>query len=417
MPNAAMGSPVNRPAILASTLTRRQFLRQSLTCAAAAATTLPLSAADSSAGGHRLRGVIIGHTGQGNYGHSLELVFQGRDNITLTALADPDASGRAKAAARTGAQRTYADYRQMLEQERPQLAVVAPRCTGEHHAMALAALRAGAHVYLEKPITQTLAEADELLSAASSSGLRIAVAHQMRLAPGVLFIQQRIKAGLIGPLREMRAHGKQDRRAGGEDLIVLGVHAFDLMRFFAGEPLWCSARVSQAGHELTLADAHPATEDIGPVAGDDVFAQFAFGNGVNATFISRAQAPGFAEPYSLQLIGTKGAIKILLGLVPAIYALKQGNWTVQGQASEWRPLDGDPTSGLSAAQKSVEGANARVVDDWLAAIAASREPVCNGYAGMKALEMAMAVFAAGLSRQRVEFPLKNRNHPLRPQGS
>ena len=56
--------------------------------------------------------------------------------------------------------------------------------------------------------------------------------------------------------------------------------------------------------------------------------------------------------------------------------------------------------------------NQRVVDDWLEAIAQNREPTCSGYAGMKALEMALAVFAAGLSRGRVELPLKARNHPL-----
>lgn len=55
----------------------------------------------------------------------------------------------------------------------------------------------------------------------------------------------------------------------------------------------------------------------------------------------------------------------------------------------------------------------RVVNDWLTAISLDRQPVCGGYAGMKALEMAMAVFAAGLARGRVDFPLKNRQHPLR----
>jgi hypothetical protein len=62
---------------------------------------------------------------------------------------------------------------------------------------------------------------------------------------------------------------------------------------------------------------------------------------------------------------------------------------------------------------SVTRANQRVVDDWFAAIVDDRDPICSGYAGMRALEMGMAVFAAGLARQRVELPLKNRRHPLR----
>jgi predicted dehydrogenase len=79
----------------------------------------------------------------------------------------------------------------MLEREKPQLVAVAPRWTDEHHDMAMAALNVGAHVYLEKPITQTLAEADDLLATAKRAGLQIAVAHQMRLAPNILFLKQR----------------------------------------------------------------------------------------------------------------------------------------------------------------------------------------------------------------------------------
>jgi hypothetical protein len=63
-------------------------------------------------------------------------------------------------------------------------------------------------------------------------------------------------------------------------------------------------------------------------------------------------------------------------------------------------------------ERSVQRANDRLVDDWLAAIQSNREPVCRGYAGMKAVEMAHAVFAAGLSGERVPLPLKNREHPL-----
>ena len=70
------------------------------------------------------------------------------------------------------------------------------------------------------------------------------------------------------------------------------------------------------------------------------------------------------------------------------------------------------TLGASEAERSVARANQRVVDDWLEAIMRNRQPICSGYAGLKALEMALAVFAAGLSRGRVELPLKARNHPL-----
>jgi hypothetical protein len=67
-------------------------------------------------------------------------------------------------------------------------------------------------------------------------------------------------------------------------------------------------------------------------------------------------------------------------------------------------------------ERGFAGANQRVVNDWLDAITHDREPVCSGYAGMRALEMAMAVFAAGLARGRIEFPMKDRQHPLGAKG-
>jgi len=401
-----MAEPEPLPSL--SLLTRRRFLRYTIGFGALA--PVLVQAAEKPT---QLRAAIIGHTGHGNYGHEHDLIFNGRENIQVVAVADPDAAGRAKAAARSQALRQYEDYRQMLRKEKPHLVCVAPRWTDEHHAMALAALQTGAHVYLEKPITQTLAEADELISTARSAGLKVVVAHQMRLAPNIPALQQSIKQGFIGELLEIRAHGKQDHRAGGEDLIVLGVHLFDLMRCLAGEPSWCAARVIQNGHEITLADAHPATEGIGPVAGDEVVAEFGFANGVQGTFTSRASNREAAGPWGLKLIGTKGAVTVLMEMIPRIYTLKPGQWTDQGRTDEWRRWEQDPTLGTAEAEKGFGKANARVVDDWLAAIREDREPVCSGYAGMKALEMAMAAFAAGLAKGRVELPLKNRQHPLK----
>jgi predicted dehydrogenase len=106
----------------------------------------------------------------------MDLVFADRPGIEIVALADPDEAGRAKAQQRVRARKTYADYREMLEKERPQLVSVCPRWTDQHHAMVRAALAVGAHVYCEKPFTRTLAEADDLLATAQRTNRKIAVA-------------------------------------------------------------------------------------------------------------------------------------------------------------------------------------------------------------------------------------------------
>ena len=396
--------------------TRRQFLARSTGLVALAA--IQSRAAEVVVGSRQpFRAAIIGHTGHGNYGHAHDLIFNGRDDISVVAVADADAAGRDQAAARSHALRSYADYRQMLEKEKPNLVCIASRWTDEHHAMALAALQVGAHLYVEKPFTQTLAEADVLLEVAGRAGLKIVVAHQMRLAPNILALKTAIDNGLLGELLEMRSHGKQDHRAGGEDLLVLGVHLFDLMRFFAGDPLWCAARISRGGHEITLKDAHKATEGIGPVAGDDIVAEFAFAGGIQATFVSRAKYRASAGPWGMELIGSKGSVRIQMELVPRIYTLCEGTRAAEGKTDQWRLWAEDPTLRWSESERNTERANVRVVNDWLTAIRLDRQPVCSGYAGMKAVEMAMALFAAGLARGRVDFPLKNRQHPLRAKSA
>ena len=125
-----------------TTTTRRHLLLGSTAWAAAHA----LRAADAPL----LKAAIIGHTGAGDYGHGIERIFAGLPNVSVVAVADPDAAGRAKAKATAGAARDYADYHAMLGEEKPDLVAIAPRWATEHHAMSMAALEAGAHLYLEK---------------------------------------------------------------------------------------------------------------------------------------------------------------------------------------------------------------------------------------------------------------------------
>lgn len=387
---------------------RRSFLKLVPLLSAAAVSTDGLYGAD----GGRYRAAIIGHTGRGDYGHGLDLLFNDHPRIEVVAVADPDEAGRKKAVAKAKASRNYAAYRTMLEREKPQLVCVAPRWTEHHFPMIHAALESGAHVFSEKPFTQTLAEADELLALASRNGLKIAVAHQMRLAPSIVHLQAALQKGLIGELVEIRAFGKQDSRAGGEDMLVLGTHLFDLIRLVAGDPQWCFARVLSQGREITRADARRPAEEIGPVAGDDVHAQFGFAGGVMATFISTAKLREATGHWGLEFIGSKANVRILADAYPQIFMSKSSKWIAMGRTDSWNTIDGDPTANATPAERAFGPANRRLLDDWLKAIEQNREPACSGEAGMKAIEMVMAVYESALSHQRVSLPLQKRTHPL-----
>src|SRR3954451_18819293 len=109
------------------------------------------------------RVAVIGRTGKGNYGHGLDVVWNAFDNVEVVAVADEDDKGRAAAAARLGVKNAYADYREMLDKEKPQVVSAADRFPDLPRAMVAACARTGASVSLEKPMARPLEEADEMV--------------------------------------------------------------------------------------------------------------------------------------------------------------------------------------------------------------------------------------------------------------
>ena len=395
--------------LLLTPLTRRSFLHEALPAAALVAGVAAVADAAPAKPGSKgpYRAAVIGHTNRGNFGHGLDLCFTDRKEMQVVAVADPDPEGRKQAAARSGAARQYADFREMLSKEKPEFVSVAPRWSDQHFEMVQAAIQAGAHIYCEKPFTQTLVEADTLVAAAAKAQVRIAVAHQMRLAANIVHLHKSIREGLIGDLLELRAHGKQDQRAGGEDMLVLGSHLFQLLRYFAGAPQWCSARVLQAGKAMRVSDARRPAEDVGLVAGDEVYAHFAFPSGVNATFTSRARAREAMRGWGIELIGSKGSAKILADIPPTTLYRKHGPGD-----RPFGPVPGDPASKAQKSDQREKLANAWMIDDLVAAVREGREPACNGVEALQAIEMVMAVYQSSLASSRVSFPLATRTHPL-----
>ena len=384
-------------------LRRRQFLR---TIAAAWPwVAAPLAVQAQAA---RRTVAILGDSQRGGFGHDLDTVFMGRPDLGDVVVADPDPAGRARAAKRAGAVRSHADWRTLIEKERPWLACIAMRHATPHFELARAALEAGAHLYVEKPFVTSPAEADVLLALAQARGLRMAVAHSMRMAPAIRRLLKVIhEEGRLGELRSLRAHGKQDARAGGEDLMVLGAHLMDLMRLFAGDPQWVHASVLHEGRPITHADRRRVKDDVGWVAGDHVHATLGFGGGVHGTFVSDAPSRDTLGPWGLGWIGTLGSARILADLVPRVLVREHPRGRPANPADPWQPLDGVESS--EASQHNVP-----VVADWLEAIRQGREPECSGHNGAWAVEMAIGCQAAALAQTRLPFPLASRRHPLDP---
>ena len=370
--------------------------------------------------GHRgtYRAVVIGETGQGNYGHGIDLAFVGLPGVTVVAVADPDAAGRAAALSRTGASTGYADYREMLERERPDLVAVGPRQPHRREEMLQAAIRSGARaIYTEKPFARSLEEADRVLAAADERGVKIAVAHQNRAFAGPRLARRLVVEGKIGRLRAIKAYGKQDRRGGGQDLTVLGTHMLDLMRFFLGDASWCHARVVDEGADATPASVRPGDEQVGPVMGDDIVTSYGFDAGVTGSYESaRAADLGAGNYFRLELCGSGGIVCVWSNPAAAVYVYPRP-FALPDKPEEWQALTPDPLP-LAGTDASLPGANTMhaanqvIAADLLAAVESGAKPLSSGHDARAALEMILAVYESHIRGDRVALPLTDRRHPL-----
>jgi len=166
---------------------------------------------------------------------------------SLFAAANWREDSLARLAAEFGIPRTTTRWEDLAED--PDVdAVVVGTPNALHAPQAVAFLRAGKHVLVEKPMATSVAEADEMIAASRASGAFLMVAHCWRFHDDVRSMRDRVAAGEFGDVVKTRGYGVHagwgpsgwftDRAlAGGGALLDMGVHAIDTARFLLGDPL------------------------------------------------------------------------------------------------------------------------------------------------------------------------------------
>ena len=207
----------------------------------------------------------------------------------------------------------------------------------------------------------------------------------------------------------MRSRGRR-RRAGGEDLVVLGCHIFDMIAYMFGKPQWCFSDITFNGKPATKENVTEATEPLGPIVGNRISATFGLGNGVPAYFSSMKSKDGNGGRWGIDVYGTQGVLSIRQDVGPDIYLLKDTSWSPGGTDHTWEPMPGAPAS---PPQDDHLQRYAIIVNDLIDSIEKNKQPAINLNSGRDALEITQAVFDSYVQGKRVEIPLKDRNHPLK----
>lgn len=360
---------------------------------------------------HRV--AIVGRTGRGDYGHGIDTVWLQVPEAEIVGVADDDKVGLAKAAERLKAPQAFADYREMLDKVKPEYVSICQRWIDQHHDMVLACAERGIHVYCEKPLCRTLAEADAMIAACERSHARLVTAHQTRYSPKLRVVQDLLAQGKIGKVVEYRGRGKEDQRGGAEDMWVLGTHIFDLIRACGGHPKWCFARITQGDRPIQASDVVEGNEGLGPLAGDGIRAMYGMPGGETAYFGSFKNGAPRGLRFALQIYGTAGIIEIQTGYLPQVKILEDPSWSPARNKSAWKDVS---SAGIDAPEPLPDGkqdaGNLAAVLDLIAAVAENRQPLGSIYEARGALEMIMAVFESQRTGGPVTLPLENRDHPL-----
>ncbi len=354
-------------------------------------------------------------------GHRTHLAFRGLPGVETVALVDSNPAGIADRVRETEALRHYASCREMLDTEKIDILAVCSRLPHEHLEPIEAAVRKGVHVVCEKPLAVDLRQTDAIVRLADENRVRVAAAHLGRHALVFQTMKRMIEAGAIGRPLTVYTRGKEDSRGGMEDMLVLGTHLLDLACFFFGPPESVFADISTAGRPLRKDDRVATREPLGPVAGDEVTAFYAFPHGVRGIFESRKGLDTRGVRMGIVVEGTTGTLavrydeerKLRLSRSPLPPEDESRFEDVplreEREIPGARPLDLDALAGH---HRYFAVNNRLAAWDLVRAIEENREPLASARDARTTLEMIHGAYASQLTGTRIRLPLENRNHPL-----
>ncbi|MQY36826.1 Inositol 2-dehydrogenase/D-chiro-inositol 3-dehydrogenase [Streptomyces sp. RB17] len=252
----------------------------------------------------------------------------------MAALAGREQAALEEAARRQAWAATETDWRALIA--RPDVQLVDICTPGSSHAeIAIAALEAGKHVLCEKPLANTVEEAEAMAAAATAAsgrGVRSMVGFSYRRTPALALARRLIAEGRLGALRHVRAQYLQDwivnpefplvwrlqrEHAGSGALGDIGAHIVDLAQFLVGEPLsGVSALTETFVRERPLPTASSGLAAVadgaarrGPVTVDDA-ALFTgrFPGGAVASFEATRFAAGRKNALRVEINGDRGSL-------------------------------------------------------------------------------------------------------------
>jgi predicted dehydrogenase len=265
---------------------------------------------------------------------------------------------------------------------RPDLDLVAiTSSSGSHARLALAAIAAGKHVVIEKPMAMNAAEARRIIEAAAARRVVLSVISQRRFEPIHRIVKSTLESGALGRLlllearcpyyRTQEYYQSADWRGtiaeDGGALMNQSIHSVDLLLWFGGPAREVIGRTATQTHQMEAEDLALAIVTL---------ASGAFATITASTSIR----PGFLP--TLDIYGEHGTIKLEGATVT--------NWTVPGVPAP--VAEGSTSAGVSSPQLASHEHHRTQLADVLRAIDEGRAPAVTGEDGLRAVELVDGVY-------------------------
>lgn len=316
----------------------------------------------------KYRAAVIGVGYLGNFHVQKYLAL---DSVELVALVETDFARRAEMEVKHGV-KSYSDFRDILADVDLVSIVVPPRF---HYPIAAACIEHGVHVLVEKPVTETVTEAEKLIVAADSHGVVFQVGHLERFNPAVLALREHVRQP-----KNISAERLAPYKARGTEVNVvldLMIHDIDIVLSLVDSTI---VSVEASGGSV--------------VTGDIDFAQatLTFDNGCVAHLAASRASQDLVRSMTIQEKSTYVAVDYLN------HEMVIGNVDIAGNKSERKE---DTFVTKTAAGQDILMAE---IQSFVEAIDRGREPTVTGEDGKRALEIAIDVSRAIYASKTVDAP-------------
>jgi len=307
------------------------------------------------------------------------------ERCELVSIADIVEEAAKSAAEELGAGSWYKDYKEMLEKEELDAAIIStPNFL--HAPMSIEAMKAGLHVLVEKPMCITMEEADQIVELSKETGRKLYVGYNYRWNPAYRKIKEILEGGVLGRLqyanctvKTWRAPSYYERAEwrtkwatqGGGVLMNQATHHLDSLSWWMGPAKTVIGFCENLYHDIEVADTGTAI--------------IKFESGATLIFMARNAIVGSTAP-PFEFNGTEATLSYAMGGL----ALKR-----KGE-KEWEKVELPPGGDSTALQ----------LESFLDSIEKDTPPFVGPEDGRRALELSLAIYESSKLKRPVDLPLK-----------